>query len=269
MRSKIIADITSNHMGDMRVIEAMVLCLADHGVDILKTQSWLANNLRKDIPDYQMNFDYYTKHQLSDKDHFKIKEMCDKHDIEMLATCFDLNRIDLLASLGLKIVKVASPDTANYKMIEKCLEKFDHLMISTGATTEAELEKTMDICKGSDVVFLHCVTKYPCPLDEVNMDRMLYIKDKGFRVGYSDHTTGTEAAKYAICLGAEYVEKHFSLNRYLPGRDQKMSATIDEFSEIVDWARLVEEMKGTPIPDLSQDELTYRRNYIGKWGNNT
>ena len=100
------------------------------------------------------------------------------------------------------------------------------------------------------------------------MMRMQYIRDKGFQFGYSDHTLGTEAAKYAICLGAEYVEKHFTLNRYLPGRDQKMSTTIEEMSEIVKWSRAVELMHGVSDVFLYDEELKIRENYIGKWGSN-
>ena len=268
MRTKIIADLTSNHMGDLQVMEAMIRCLSDHKVDIVKTQSWLSKMLRKDIGDYQKNCEYYKNHELSDEDHLQIKGMCDKYGIEMLTTCFDLERVDFLKSLGLQTVKIASPDTASYKLIKILLNKFERLIISTGATTEEELKKTIAICKGRDVVFLHCVTIYPCPLSKVNMDRMLCFREKGIRVGYSDHTMGTEAAKYAICLGAEYVEKHFTLNRYLPGRDQNMSATIDEMSELVKWSKLVDEMRGRPSAQMSEPELTYREKYIGKWGNN-
>ena len=268
MRTKIIADLTSNHMGNLQVMEAMIRCLADHKVDIVKVQSWQAKMLRKNFENYQQNYEYYRKHQLSKEHHLQIKTMCDKYGIEMLATCFDLERVDFLKSLGLQTIKIASPDTASYKLIKSLLNKFERLIISTGATAEEELKKTIDMCKGRDVVFLHCVTIYPCPLNEVNMDRMLYLREKGIRVGYSDHTMGTEAAKYAICLGAEYVEKHFTLNKYLPGRDQKMSATIDEMSELVQWSKLVDAMRGRPTAQLSKTELSYRKNYIGKWGNN-
>ena len=255
-------------MGDIHIIEAMIRCLSEHGVDIVKTQSWQARKLSKHTPNYQLNYEYYKNHQLNEEKHYEIKKMCDRYGIEMLTTCFDLERVESLASLGLKIAKVASSDSASYKMIEMLLERFESLIISTGATTEEELEKTINLCKGRNVVFLHCVTKYPCPLDEVNMKRMLYLKEKGVRVGYSDHTMGTEASKYAICLGAEYIEKHFTLNRYLPGKDQSMSATIEELSELVQWAKLIDSMQGLPVLSLSDDELSFRKHYVGKWGKN-
>ena len=268
-RTKIIADLTSNHMGDIHVLESMIKCLADQDVDIVKTQSWQADKLRNDISDYQQNYKYYKKHELSDKDHVKVKEMCEEYGIEMIATCFDLDRVDFLSTLGLKTIKVASSDTASYTLIKRLLDRFERLIISIGATTKKELDKTMETCEGREVVFLHCISIYPCPLNKVNMMRMQYIRDKGFQFGYSDHTLGTEAAKYAICLGAEYVEKHFTLNRYLPGRDQKMSATIEDMSEIVEWSKTVETMRGSSEVFLNDEEVNWRVKYIGKWGNNT
>jgi len=267
-RTKIIADLTSNHMGDIHVIESMIKCLAVQGVDIVKTQSWQADKLCKEVSDYQQNYKYYKKHELTEEDHIKIKEMCEEYGVEMLTTCFDLDRIEFLSTLGLKTIKVASPDTASYTLIKRLLDRFERLIISIGATTKEELEKTMEICEDREVVFLHCISIYPCPLDKVNMDRMQYIRDRGFHFGYSDHTLGVEAARYAICLGAEYVEKHFTLNRYLPGRDQKMSATIDEMSEIVEWSKAVELMKGSSEPFLYDEEVGIRDKYIGKWGDN-
>ena len=268
MKTKIIADLTSNHMGDMNVIESMIKTLAINGVDIVKVQSWQADRLRKDVNDYNTNYEYYLKHQLNDDKHWEIKGMCDKYKIQMLATCFDLNRVEYLSTLGLKTVKIASPDTASYKMINKALEVFDHVIISTGSTTKTELEKTIKLCYKKNVTFLHCVTIYPCPLNKVNMKRFIWLKDQGLRVGYSDHTLGTEAAKYAISLGAEYVEKHFTLNRELPGRDQKTSATIDEFIDLVLWCKLINKMRGKFNPSFSVEEKIFRQNYIGKWGDN-
>jgi sialic acid synthase SpsE len=269
MRTKLIADLTSNHIGNKEVIESMIHALSENGVEVVKTQSWQVKKLRKDIPDYEINVNYYKKHEFSDEDHHWLKDTCKKYGVEFLTTCFDLDRIEDLAAFGLKRIKIASPDANSYKMIKRALDKFEEIIISTGATTDDELNKIMDICQGKNVVMLHCMTIYPCPLDQVNMDRMLYIRDKGFRFGYSDHTLGTEAGKYAICLGAEFLEKHFTLNRFLPGRDQKMSSTIEDFVELSKWAESVEKMKGTASRLLTDTELDFRRNYYGKWGNNT
>lgn len=268
MRTKVIADLTSNHLGSLEIMECMIKALAEHGVDIVKTQSWRADKLRTNVKDFDSNFDYYKKHQLSQDDHFKVKQLCDKYGVEMLTTCFDIDNVDFLASLGLKTIKVASPDAASYRMIKALLDKFENLIISTGAAKDEELQETFSICKGKNVVFLHCKSIYPCPLEKVDMSRMLYFKELGLRYGYSDHTLGTEAARYAVCLGAEVVEKHFTLNRYLPGRDQAMSTTMEEFAEIVDWTKKVELMMGEPHPALHEEELKVRQNYIGKWGNN-
>ncbi len=92
------------------------------------------------------------------------------------------------------------------------------------------------------------------------MNRMLYLKSKGCRFGYSDHTLGTEAGKYAICIGAEYLEKHFTLNGYLPGRYQKMSSTMDEMKELAYCAILEERMAGMQNPGLAVTDLIFLEN---------
>ena len=149
------------------------------------------------------------------------------------------------------------------------LEKHHMLVEGAAVLAVASLMREKDRYKGKNVVFLHCVTEYPCPLNHVYMEKMIRMRENGLRVGYSDHTLGTEAGKYAICLGAEYVEKHFTLNRYLPGRDQKMSATIEEMAELAAWAKIVEDMRGPEISGLTDPEKSYRENYIGKWGDNS
>ena len=268
MRTKLIADLTSNHLGIKEVIESMIFALSDCGVDIVKTQSWRSSKLRKDLDNYSENLKYYDRHQLKDSDQENLINLCKKRNIGYLTTCFDIDKINDLKELGLKTVKIASPDANSYKMIESAIENFEEVIISTGATTNSELNKIMKISEGHNVILFHCMTIYPCPLDLVNMDRMLHIRDSGFRFGYSDHTLGTEAAMMAISLGAEFIEKHFTLNRYLPGRDQKMSSTIQDFKKLVEWSKTVESMSGSAKRELTNEELTFRKNYYGKWGNN-
>ena len=146
MRTKIIADLTSNHLGDLEVLESMIHCLAECNVDLVKTQSWQANNLRHDFPDYRNAYEYYKKQELSDEAHFRIKELCAESGLEMLTTCFDLDRVDFLATLGLNAIKVASSDSTSYNMIGKLLKHFETVIISTGGTSNTELDKTIEYC---------------------------------------------------------------------------------------------------------------------------
>ena len=270
MKTKVIADLSSNHLGNKEVIEASIKLLAEAGVNIVKTQSWNRDTLVKEFPNYDKVYDFYGKVGLTDEDHYTIKGWCDTYGVEMLCTCFDIGRADFLGSLGLRSVKLASPDLTSHSMILKLSEKFEHLIISTASSTGDEINETIDLCnsKGINATFLHCNPEYPTPLDNVNLKCMLNLKDKDVSFGYSDHTVGTEASKLAIAWGADYIEKHFTLSRDIPGSDNFMSTTHEEFAELVSWAELVMKMRGDG--EFWQNDITseYRSKFIGRWGNN-
>ncbi|MEW6302316.1 MAG: N-acetylneuraminate synthase family protein [Verrucomicrobiota bacterium] len=268
VRTKIIAEFTSNHLGDERVMTAMLQEARRVGVDVVKFQSWQAAQLRKDFPDYEATYARHKSAELSDEQHHKLVKQCRELGLEFLTTCFDVNRVDFLASLGLSTIKVASPDATSWTLIDRLAAKFPTLIISTGLITPAELDELLKHVDPKQVVLLHCISLYPTPLEQVNLARMEYIRERGFRAGFSDHTEGAEAAMLAITRGAEYIEKHFTLSKALPGKDQQMSATPDVFQKICQWRDLVQTMMGQPVRELTETERKIRELYVGKWGSN-
>ena len=268
MKTKIIADVSSNHMGNMAVAEAMIETAAQVGVDMVKFQSWQAEKLRHDFPDYEGTFKRHRKAELSDEDHEFLMEACRNRGVEFLTTCFDVDRVDFLADIGLRTIKVASPDCTSFRLLDLLMDRFEHLIISTGMTSNDDVEKMIKHVKGHKVTVLHCVSLYPTTLDRVNLARMEWIRTLGVSAGFSDHTRGVEAGTLAIAMGAEILEKHFTLSTSLPGKDQAMSSTPDVFARLSDWANLVVRMKGVQNPALSNEELKLRDIYVGKWGNN-
>lgn len=268
MRSKIVAEVGANHIGNIDVAVAMIQAAARAGADMVKFQSWQARKLRPDFPDYPGTFERHRRTELSDADHVSLIEACAKHGVEFLTTCFDLERVDFLASLGLKRIKVASPDCGSLKLLDRLMAKFDHLIISTGMSTNDEVLTMIEHARGHRVTVLHCVSLYPTPPARVNMERMLWLRSLGVPVGFSDHTLGTDAARLAIALGAEIVEKHFTLSRALPGKDQAISGEPAEFVELRRWAETVETLRGTAHPRPSAAEEELRAVYVGKWGDN-
>jgi N,N'-diacetyllegionaminate synthase len=268
MKTKIIAEFTSNHLGDPRVMTAMLQEAKRVGCDVVKFQSWKASQLRKDFPDYEATYARHKSAELTDEQHVELVKQCGAAGLEFLTTCFDLNRVDFLASLGVSTIKVASPDATSWALLEKLSAKFQTLIISTGLITTPELEELMKRVDPKQVVLLHCISLYPTPPEQVNLARMEWIRDHGFRVGFSDHTEGYEAAVLAIARGAEFIEKHFTLSKALPGKDQQMSATPDVFQEICRWRDLILAMMGQPIRKLTETEEKIRQAYVGKWGNN-
>ena len=267
-RCRIIAEFTSNHLGNLDVIRAMLEESKRVGVDMVKFQSWQASQLRKDFPDYDTTFARHAAAELSDEQHRKIISMCKEIGVEFLTTCFDLNRVDFLASLELKMIKVASSDATSWKLIESLCGKFETLIISTGLISQTELDELLLRLDPSKAIVLHCISLYPTPLDEINLARMEYIRSKGFRVGFSDHSKGPEAAMLAVARGAELIEKHFTLSCALPGKDQLMSAPPEVFGQICQWRDQVRTMMGSADRELTEAERAIRETYAGKWGDN-
>jgi len=268
MRTKIIADIGSNHMGDMELARKMIKSAAEAGVGTVKFQSWQARKLRKDFPDYESHYRRHMKTELSDDNHRQLIQWCKEFKVEFLTTCFDLDRVEFLASLGLKTIKVASSDCTSFTLLKKLMEHFEHLIVSIGMSTDEEVKQMIHFLRNHKVTVLHCVSIYPTPLGLVNLERMNWIRSLGVLAGFSDHSLGTEAGKLAISMGAEILEKHLTLDRNLPGKDQPMSTLPEEFKELVEFAKLAEKLKGTAHPELSSIQKEMREVYIGKWGGN-
>lgn len=263
-KTKIIAELCANHMGNGKVLESMIRLASESKIDIVKIQSYDSSKLIKGV------VNDYKKYELTDRDHFLVKQFCNKYNIELLTTCFDTGRVDFLKnSLGFKKIKIAGPDVVNYKLLDKVFDNFEEVLVSTAAATMKELEEFYKRYHGCHFILMHCNPYYPTPLNKVNLMRMIKIREKfclnTSGVGFSDHTLGTEAAKMAICYGAVYVEKHFTLCRDLPGPDQFMSSTIDDFKDIVAWRDSFDMIVNTS--DEDQPDESYIKNFRDRWKN--
>ena len=269
MATTIIAEMCNNHCGSMEIAEAMIRAAASAGADACKFQSFRADKLRKDYPDYEKEYAYYKKHELSYEDHVFLMQKCQENGVEFITTVFDLDTVDMLKELGLKTVKIASPDANSWRLIDKCLANFEQVIISTGMHTWDEIDKLRDYCAEkqgeTDVTILYCVSEYPTPIGKIRLGIINRIKIPGkINSGFSDHTEGTQAAKIAIAMGADVIEKHFTLNQCLPGKDQRFAGTYEDFIEITGWRNLVSYL----ISDNGNLDKTNRAKYQGRWGCN-
>jgi N,N'-diacetyllegionaminate synthase len=264
----IIAEFGSNHLGDMDLAQRMIDAAAKAHVDVVKFQSWQADRLIASYPDYEKMMAWYKKTELTDEKHWALKKACENAGMEFLTSVFDLSRVAFLAELGLKRIKIASPDCGSTALLKAVRDRFPEILVSTGMSTDVEVLAAAQTLKGHSFTLLHCVSKYPTPLSEVNLSRMDWLATLCPSVGFSDHTMGPTAAKMALAHGAKYVEKHFTLDQTLPGPDQKMSSPPDVFREIADWRNQWEECRGQDHRPLTEAEDALRKKYIGKWGNN-
>lgn len=276
MRSKIVAEVASSHNGNIELAKEMIRVAARTGVDIVKFQSWQSKNVDKDDPDKKR----YQSLELTDEAHFILKEECERLGVEFMTTCYDAGRIPFLKELGLKKVKVASTDLKHYSFLQKLRDNFEFVVASTGMSEKDEILKALDILRQGEYSIMHCVSIYPCPLEKANLRKLLWLKSLSDSVGYSDHTEGIEAAVFALGMGVNYVEKHFTLDKNMEqvphtvGKGMKPITThmiASEplvFKEICEWRdKLVTALGSGSLEILPEEKLT-REKYTGRLGKN-
>lgn len=264
MRTMIVAEAATNHLGDVGRALEMVDAAAEIGCDYVKFQSWQAKNLRPDDPGRE----FHQQRELSDEAHWKLVDRCRSRGIRFLTTCFDAERIPFLQSLGLTTIKIASPDCGATPFLCKVREAFPEVIASTGMSYDTEVAACARALRGGEFCLCHCVSLYPTPPDQINMARMDWLRQFSARVGYSDHSLGTAAGKLSIARGAVYLEKHFTLERNPSDPLSAMSGTPDELRELVAYAAEVERMMGVSQRDLSIQEREARTVWIDRRGRN-
>lgn len=258
----IIAEAGVNHNGSLELAKQLVDAAAVAGVDFVKFQTFNTDRLvtksakqtdyqKKNIGDgsdsqYQM----LKKLELSHSDHEFLIDYCQQKGVRFFSTAFDLASIDYLASLNLPIWKIPSGEITNYPYIRKIAQLGKPVIVSTGMCDEVDIQNAMDTLikfglNKEQITILHCNTEYPTPFEDVNLHAMLTIKEKfGVKIGYSDHTRGIEVPVAAVTLGAKVIEKHFTLDRNLPGPDHKASLEPAELNAMVESIRNIEKALG-------------------------
>jgi N,N'-diacetyllegionaminate synthase len=260
----VIAEVGENHIGDSELARMMVVEAAHGGADIVKFQSYRSADVAPDDPER----DWFERVELSDAAHRELAAIARSHGIAFMSTPFTLERARFLVEgLGLTAIKVASSEMLNFPLLDYLAERVETIYLSTGladlqevATAVARLEPVPEL------VVMHCVTQYPAAAADANL-RAIATLARAFperRVGYSDHTIGILAPLLAVALGATAIEKHFTLDRTLPGTDHVLSVTPDELAELVRGVRESQALLGTgdkrPIAaELEIRDLVRRR----------
>ena len=269
----IIAEAGVNHNG--RLDLALQLCDAakEAGVDAIKFQTWkteliisknteMADYQKKNLGNDDSQYDMLKKLELSYDNFRLIKDYCDNIGIQFLSTADETESLDFLCELGMPLIKLGSGEITNIPYLRYCAKKNMPLIISTGMCNLSDVATAFDVLTeagAKDITLLHCTTNYPCPKDEVNLRAMQTMKDAfKCKVGYSDHTMGTEIPIAAVAMGAEIIEKHFTLDRNMEGPDHKASLEPQELKYMVDCIRNIEVAFGDGIkrPNPSEVEIS-------------
>ena len=190
--------------------------------------------------------------------HFEPKEMAQQHGAEFLSSCFSLGRTKFLVEeLGLRKIKIASSGLLNFGLIDYLNDRVGTVFISTGLATLDEVKEAVSHLQDvNDLYILQCTTQYPCPPEQANLAVISTLKATfpQYHVGYSDHTIGALAPVAAVALGAEVIEKHYTLDKSLPGTDHVLSVTPDELQEMIEMIRQVEVMLGSSVKEPTEPE---------------
>jgi N,N'-diacetyllegionaminate synthase len=275
MKTLIIAEAGVNHNGDLQRAKELVRCAAAAGADIVKFQSFVTDkSISRAAPkaEYQKRtgepdesqYEMVRKLELSRSAHEELIEECRNNGIRFLSTAFDPDSFDMLVELGLDLVKIPSGEITNLPFLRHITRLGKPTLLSTGMATFGEIEAALEVIEHSGtprglVTVLHCTTEYPAPMEDVNLRAMASLKaGLGVEIGYSDHTAGIEVPIAAVALGATVIEKHFTLDRNLPGPDHRASLEPHELKAMVDAIRNIERSLGDGIKRVSPSERKNR-----------
>jgi N,N'-diacetyllegionaminate synthase len=269
----IIAEAGVNHNGDIKIAKKLIDIASEAGVDYVKFQTFKADKIStkygkkadyqdRNIKNLDSQYDMLKKLELDEDTHRDLIKYCNSKRVKFLSTAFDLDSLELLNQLGIRLAKIPSGEITNYPFLKRVAQLFSNVILSTGMSTLNEINKAVKVLlkfgiNKENLTILHCNTEYPTPMSDVNLKGMLHIQTEfGVKVGYSDHTLGIEVPIAAVALGARVIEKHFTLDRNLLGPDHKASLEPNELNQMVESIRNIEKaISGTGIKEPSISEL--------------
>ena len=263
----IIAEIGWNHMGNMELAEEMILAAQLAGATTVKFQFWDPELLRAGSWDTDGRREIYNKAKLSVEHVLRLKAIAEKNNCEFLISVFGTKGARKIFDLGIDKVKIPSHEIANRSLLKFCSLNFKEVIVSSGASKVSEVKEALSILRSGQAHYniMHCVSAYPCKPEDINLPRINWLKSLHNDVGFSDHTGSTVIPVTAVCLGCNLIEKHFTTDKSLPGRDNKFALNPKEFKEMVLNIREAESglmPRGEEFQFIERDIV---ENYRGRW----
>ncbi len=255
----IVAEIGINHNGDMELAKKTILAAKNAGADAVKFQNYQTEDF---VPTKSLEYEYFSqgkvvresqydmfkRYELCDEQVIDIKEFCDKNDIDFHSTPTNSQGVDLLKRIGVSVLKNGSDYLTNLGLIEYMGKSRLPTVLSTGMALAGEIDdavRTFSQTGNNQLILLHCTSRYPTPAEEVNLKKINTLREAfEYAVGFSDHSEGPWAAIGAITYGACWIEKHFTLDKNLPGPDHGFSSDQQDFKSYVEGIRYIEKAMG-------------------------
>ena len=263
--TKLIAEIGWNHMGDIKLAKEMILAAKQSGCDFAKFQTWSVSRLKRGSWDTDGRRQIYEKAELSFDKHIELKKYCDEVGIGFMSSVFSIEDARLLKNVVTDYVKIPSFESRNTELIHYCLKHFKHLLISTGTSTFNEMRSTLVNIPQDRFTLLHCVSSYPCDLEIVNLPRIQDLKMLSNSVGFSDHSQGIESSVLSLGMNISFIEKHFTIDNDLPGRDNKFAILPETMKSLSHYIKISDKVMNGKGPDFQECELDSRENYTGRF----
>ncbi len=268
-----IAEAGVNHNGSLVTAKRLVDAAVVAGADAVKFQTFKAENVvlktapkaryQKEITDAtETQYEMLKKLELTEQEFAELMDYCKQKDILFMSTPHDQESIDTLDGLGINVFKVGSGDITNLPYLRHMARKGKPLILSTGMSTLGEVEEAVNtiVSAGNeDLVLLHCVSNYPARVEDCNLRAMRTLETAfNLPVGFSDHTLGIQIALAAVAMGAKVIEKHFTLDKNMPGPDHKASLEPEELKTMVWGIRQIEQVFGNGIKKPAESEQDAR-----------
>ncbi len=266
-RPFLVAEIGLNHNKDIQLAKKMIYSAKRSGADAVKFQSYATDKfIQRNAPNAKGLFNIFHQYELNYDQHLELKEFCNQEDILFFSTPLTLDWVENLEKINIPLYKIASGDLNNYWLLDKIANCKKPIIISTGGAKFSDIRKSMNFLQKKnmqEIIILHCISIYPTPLSKINLNRMKKI-EKEFKVltGFSDHTENVQASVFASLLGASVIEKHFTLDKNLPGPDHKFSITPKEFSILREQSDIAFQIRLCQEEDSWPEE--FANEYFGK-----
>lgn len=269
---ELIAEIGVNHNGKISLAKKLIKKAAIAGADYAKFQIFSASELavrnsrkaiyqNKNLNEKISQYEMLKKYQLTELDIRTLKNYCEKYKIKFLASCFDIESLELYSKFNNNCVKIPSGEITNLNLIKFAAAKFRKLIVSTGMSNFYEIKRALQVAnkngiKNKNITLLQCTTDYPAPYKEANLNCMIEFRKK-FKtdIGYSDHTLGNTCAIVAASIGATIIEKHFTLNKKFKGPDHRASMDFKELAELNEKIKSVKIILGVKNKKITSSEI--------------
>lgn len=271
----VIAEIGSNHNGDMGLCKELIEAAAACGAHAAKFQSWTDASLISQA-EYERNVSYGDKkrhfgtlremveeYQLTHSQHEQAAQMCADAGVDFLSSAFSVAEIDLLVGLGVPAIKLASMDVNHPLLLRAASESGKTVLLSTGMATLDEIARAVDVLRrGSGFALMHCVSLYPAAPETLNLRNIAMLHETfGCPVGFSDHSEGIAAAIASVALGCTTIEKHFTVDCSLPGWDHWMSSDPEQMKALCDGVAAAHAALGSHRRTVSEGEIEQRKKF--------